>query len=152
MKVQYITALAALLVAQTISAAPAPLLEKITKPGFVMAEYAINKSCMIQSTGAMSINYALGQLSSKRASVLKLSLTTINAAIDKAAMGTLKTWSSTADTGRVEYYAYQMQADGSFKKYILWQTGEIAPKTNNAPEAKLLRNFIDLNCGDPLLY
>jgi hypothetical protein len=152
MKIKYISALAALaalLLTQTISAAP--LLEKITKPGFVLEERAINKSCVIQDTGNLAIDYNLGQLSSKRASVLKLNLATIKTIIDKAASGTLKTWPSIVDIGRVEYYAYQKQADGSLKKIILWQTGEIAPKTNNALEARLLRNFIDLNCGEPLL-
>ncbi len=158
MKLKYLLTVSALIITQAVLAAPTlpakqpVMLEKITTPGFVMAEYAVNKSCVIQANGKLVVNYKLGTLSSKREDVLKLSLTAIKDAIDKAALGVLTAGPSIADTGRVEYAAYQPQADRSLKKIVLWQTGEIAPETNDAPEAKLLRNFIDLNCGDPLLY
>lgn len=151
MNIKYGMAVVMLLMAQAVSATPVMLLEKTTTPGFVLDEYAISKSCVIQTSGNLLIDYKLRELSSKRASVLKLNLSVIKGIIDKAALGTLKTGQSLVDIGRVEYNAYQTKADGSLKKIILWQTGEIAPKTNTAPEAKLLRNFIDLNCGDALL-
>lgn len=151
MKIQSITALAALLVAQTISAAP--LLEMTTTPGFVMAEYALGKSCVIQDTGNMTINYNLRELSSKRASVLKLNIATIKAIIDKAALGVIKKSPNIiVDAGRIDHYAYQTQPDGSSKKIILWQEGDGVIRTNQSVEAKLLRNFIDLNCSGALRY
>jgi hypothetical protein len=126
------------------------LLEKITTPGFVLPEYAISKTCTLQTNGSLSISYTIGGLTSKKISQLKLSLPSLKQTIDAAAMGELTEGPSIADTGRVEYAAYQAQVGGTSKKIILWQAGEIAPKTNNSSEARLLRNFIDLNCGDPL--
>jgi hypothetical protein len=35
---------------------------------------------------------------------------------------------------------------------VLWEDGEGSSNINNTMEAKMLRNFIDLTCGDPLLY
>jgi hypothetical protein len=152
MKTQYIIiSFAALLLAKTVAATP--LLEKVTTHGYVMAEYALNKSCVIENTGQMTIYYNLRGLSSQRVVKLKLNRKNLNAVIDTAALGTLKKApGEMVDAGRTDHFAYQKQADGTFKKVILWQSGDGVIYTNQSPEAKLLRNFIDLNCGDPLLY
>ena len=156
MKTKYLIALGAILTAQTVAAVTPPpppplLLEKITTPGFIAPSAALSKSCVIQKSGNLVISYNLGGLISKRTTLLKLNFPTIIATIDKAAVGPFAAGLSTVDTGRTEYNAYQKQPDGSLKKIILFQQGGISPATNLAPEATLLRNFIDLNCGDPLL-
>lgn len=149
MKIKHFIILAALLAAQTAEAVP--LLEKDTSPGFVSPSYAISKTCVIHRAGIMINSYNLAGLSSQRIMPLKLSLAKIITMINNATLGALTTGQSTVDTGSVRYYAYQAQADGSFKKIVLWQVGGVAPQVNNSAEALTLRNFIDLNCGDPLL-
>jgi hypothetical protein len=128
----------------------APLLEKITTPGFVMPEYAISKKCTLQTNGTVSINYTLATLTAKKTFPVQISVPAINTLINQAAIGKLIEGQSIADTGRVEYVAYQAKSGGIAKQIILWQAGEIAPKTNDSSQARVLRNFIDLVCGDPL--
>jgi hypothetical protein len=153
MKTKYLIALGAILTAQAVAAVTPPpppplLLEKITTPGNIAPTAALSKSCVIQKSGNLVMSYNLGGLTSTRKTLLKLNFLTIISTIDKAALGTLTTGASTADTGRIEYNAYQKQLDGSMKKIVLWQEGGIAPAINDAPEATLLRSFIDLNCGN----
>jgi hypothetical protein len=150
MKNKYFITLALLFATHSVLAVP--LLEKITTPGFVMAEYAISKSCVIHRTGSLVITRNLAQLSSTRTIALKLNLPTISSVIKTAALGSITTGIAPVDGGRVEYHAYQLQADGSLKKVVLWEDGEGSSNINNTMEAKMLRNFIDLTCGDPLLY
>lgn len=146
---KYFFALFALLAAQTASAGNV-LLEKNTLPGYVMPAYAVNKSCTIHEKGKLVVSYTLQQLTSERSTPLTLDAAAIKSAIDDAALGTITTGESTVDTGVVQYYAYQTQSDGTFKRIVLWETGGIGPRTNDSDSAILLRNFIDLNCGDPL--
>jgi hypothetical protein len=147
MKIKHFITLIALLAAHSVSAVP--LLEKDTISGFISPAYAINKTCVIHRAGTMVNSYNLGGLASQRSTVLKLSLAKIVTMINNAALGSLTPGQPIPDAGIVEYYAYQPQADGSLKKIVLWQGG--APQLNNSAEALTLRNFIDLNCGDPLL-
>ena len=150
MKIKHFITLIALLAAHSASAVP--LLEKDTISGFISPAYAINKTCVIHRAGTMVNSYNLGGLASQRSTVLKLSLAKIVTMINNAALGFLTPGQPTAaDQGGVEYYAYQPQAGGSLKKIVLWQIGGGTPQLNNSAEALTLRNFIDLNCGDPLL-
>lgn len=150
MKITYFAILVALLFAQTASAVP--LLEKITIPGNMLTENAVAKSCVIHRGGKMVSRRSLAQLSSTRTTALRLNFAAIKPVIDSVALGTITTGIAPVDGGRVEYHAYQPQADGSLKKIIVWENGEGSTSTNESMEAKLLRNFIDLTCGEPLLY
>ncbi|MEY4768786.1 MAG: hypothetical protein RL637_1425, partial [Pseudomonadota bacterium] len=89
-------------------------------------------------------------LTAKKTFPVQISVPAINTLINQAAIGKLIEGQSIADTGRVEYVAYQAKSGGIAKQIILWQAGEIAPKTNDSSQARVLRNFIDLVCGDPL--
>jgi hypothetical protein len=133
------------------NAIAAPLLEKVTTPGFVMPEYAITTRCTLNDTGQMTIKYVIGNINSVQTRSIALTKLAIQAAINNAAGHT--SWGPVlvADAPVQTYAAYQRQPDGTSKRIVLWQsTGGTNVATNNTSDAVRLRNLIDLNCGDPL--
>ena len=126
------------------------LLEKTTLPGFVMPAFAISKRCTINTDGRMTQTYQIGEANSKRVTALSLSKG-VAGVVDTAAQGTVTESSMPVDLPTVGYYAYQQQA-GHAKKIILLEAngGSGVRKENDAEEARQLRNFIDLNCGDAI--
>jgi hypothetical protein len=135
-----------------MAAAGTPLLEKVTSPGFVMAEYAITTSCVIHGNGRMTIGYRLGDLSSSRTVPLTLSSAEIKAAIAEAAKGKITTESYAVDVPTVTYNAYQRRGTGTPKQVLLFELngGSGEKRVNESSGATRLRNFIDVNCGDSL--
>jgi hypothetical protein len=134
--------------ASAAQAAPL-LLEKITQPGFVMPAYAITKTCAISSDGKMTQTYTIGAATSKKLTQLVLG-SGIGDVIIEAEKGKITQSSGPVDTPTVIYNAYRME-NGRNRKIILsvHDGGSGIVKENNADAARLLQNFIDLNCGDP---
>lgn len=125
------------------------LLEKITRPGFVMPAYAISKACLIASDGKMTQTYQIGSASSKKITKLILG-NGVGGVIAEAEQGKIIQSSGPVDTPTVIYNAYRME-NGRNRKIILsvHDGGSGVVKENSSEAARLLQNFIDLNCGDP---
>lgn len=130
------------------------LLQKISSPGFVMSTYAISKSCTITDAGQLIMQFQLDGMNSKRSIPLQLTKASIKTKISEAALGTLNTESFPVDVPTISYYAFQKQADNTVKKVVLYEAngGSGQKITNDSQSAVALRNFIDVNCGDNLVY
>lgn len=129
------------------------LLEKIKQPGYVMPSYAISSRCTLSNTGLLTTKLQLGELISKRNTRLQLTTLKIQAKINEAALGKITTSSFPVDPPTVTYRAYQKQSNGSTQAVLLYEEngGSGVKSINNSEAATLLRNFIDLNCGDSLI-
>jgi hypothetical protein len=130
------------------------LLEKVSSPGFVMSSYAIVKKCSITDNGQMVQQYQLHEMASKRTTPLVLAKGSIKIKISEAALGTINTEGMPVDGPTISYRAYQKQAGSALKTVLLYEEngGSGQKSTNDSPSAVALRNFIDVNCGDPLVY
>jgi hypothetical protein len=130
------------------------LLEKVKSPGFVMTSYAVSSRCTISDTGLLTTQLQLGELLSKRNTQLQLTTLKVKARIKEAALGNITTNSFPVDAATISYRAYQKQLDGTLKQILLFEQngGSGVESKNNTEAAITLRNFIDLNCGDPLIY
>jgi hypothetical protein len=130
------------------------LLEKVKYPGYVMQSYAISSRCTLSDTGLLVQHQQLGDLISKRKTQLQVTTANIKAKMTLAASGKITSSPFPVDPPTVIYRAYQKQPDGSTKQILLYEEngGSGQKKVNEAQEAIMLRNFIDLNCGDPLTY
>jgi hypothetical protein len=172
------TRLSLLLVLQGMAglASAGVLLEKVTFPGFVRQEYAISTRCTLSDgmkavanpvgtgiavpigtgitvpNGVLVMESQLGSLKSKRQQPLQLSAEAIKAVITVASLTPIISHSFPVDAGTQIYRAYQKKADGSVKSVLLWEQngGTGTENINSSAEALMLRNFIDLNCGNPL--
>jgi hypothetical protein len=135
------------------SAHAAPvLLEKITQPGFTTPAYAVAKTCKISIDGKLVQTYAIGAAGSTRSTQLILS-NGIGGIINEAAKGVISTSNGPVDTPTIIYNAYQIAAGHSTKVILSSHnggTGQI--KENGSDAALLLKNFINLNCGDAIEY
>jgi hypothetical protein len=130
------------------------LLEKVKYPGEVMPSYAISSRCTLSDTGLLVQHQQLGDLISKRKTQLQITTANIKAKITQTALGKVTSSIFPVDAQTIIYRAYQKQPDGSVKQILLYEEngGSGQKKVNDAQEAIALRNFIDLNCGDPLTY
>jgi len=126
------------------------ILEKVQTPGFVLPAYAITKTCAINGAGRMVQTYQVADVSSAKTIQLKLG-GPLDELIDLAAKGTLTQSSIPVDVPTTGYYAYQ-PTKGKPRKVVLFESngGSGVQTDNSAEEAMILRNFIDLNCGDPI--
>jgi hypothetical protein len=129
----------------------AVLLEKISYPGYTLYEYASAKKCQIQDDGKMQIQHELGGMTSNSTTPLRLSLTRINQTIAAATSGRITHENWYVDGPTYIYRAYLRKADGTVKSILLYEEngGRGSKTTNQSQAARLLSNFIDLNCGDP---
>jgi hypothetical protein len=154
-RIRYRHALLALGLQTLAAAANAEvLLEKQTYPGFVLPAYAISTHCTLADDGKLFIEYQLGSLKSSRSQQLKLSTSSIKRSILEAAQGNITTNPYPVDVPITIYRAYQYPPNSDPKTVtLLERNGGSGTETVNDSQAALaLRNFIDLNCGDPLQY
>lgn len=154
-RIHYRHALLAL-VLQTLAAGvhAEVLLEKLTSPGFVMPAYAISTHCTLADDGKLFIEYQLGSLKSSRTQPLQLSVSSIKRSILQAAQGNVTTTPYAVDVPTTVYRAYQYPPNGAAQTVTLLENngGSGTQSINDSQAAIALRNFIDLNCGDPLQY
>jgi hypothetical protein len=130
------------------------LLEKVKYPGEVMPSYTISSRCTLSDTGLLVQHQQLGDLISKRKTQLQVTTANIKAKVTLAAAGKVTSSTFPVDGQTIIYRAYQKQPDGSVKQILLYEEngGSGQKLVNETEEAIVLRNFIDLNCGDPLTY
>jgi hypothetical protein len=119
-----------------------------------MSSYAVSSRCTVSDTGLLTTQLQLSDLISKRNTQLQLTIVKTTAKINNAALGKITSSSFPVDGPTISYRAYQKLADGSIKQILLYEEngGTGVKKTNSSDAAVTLRNFIDLNCGDPLVY
>jgi hypothetical protein len=151
MKIQSLCVCALLLTSQALSAATVSvipkLLEKVTNSAPLPPPYTMwFKSCVIQADGVMVNSYTLGNLTSVRKTPLKLSLVTIKNTITKAALGQVTGGQIIVGGESTNYYAYT----GLPTKQVVLTKDLYNTTQNPSAEAQILRNFINLNCGDAL--
>lgn len=129
----------------------AVLLEKTTSRGFVMPAYGVTSRCSLTDDGHLIQQYNLSTLMSKRVSAMQLSVINLKTMIKNTSFGMVTSEMFPVDAGTQTYRAFNIQA-GVVKSVLLYEEngGTGQKRTNNAPEALILRNFIDLNCGNPL--
>ncbi|MEQ1739330.1 MAG: hypothetical protein ABL884_05435 [Methyloglobulus sp.] len=141
---------AALLLSIASTAQAGILLERVTLPGETLPQNYITKKCFVLDTGQMVKQYQLQGLVSKQVIPLQLSKATIKSAIDLAATGTITSKNIAVDGPTITYRAYRIGADGKLTAVMLYQENGGSGKeyNNNSFDAKILRNFIDQNCGD----
>jgi hypothetical protein len=164
MNIKYFLSLAVLLSAQTAAATallPSPppvLLERVTVPGYPqaypMTAKPVMPRCTINQVGTIVKIYdgitgtGAGYAPSfSRTTLIKFNLADLKLKIKATETGIVELGAGMVDTPTTEYYAYLKQIDGSFKKIVLWKEGQDAAK-NNAPDAAVLRDFLDLACDD----
>lgn len=123
------------------------ILQKTTSPGFVMPAYAISKTCKIHDNGQITQHYQVASAASLKTGKLKLRPTT-GGLIDEAALGKITETITAVDIPSVSYVAFQKTNKKVILRDINGGTG--VEKTNESEAATILRNFIDLNCGDPI--
>lgn len=131
------------------------LLERINHPGYSEAAYAVSSHCIIEDTGQLAMHYRLGgELGSSRVQQLQLTVAALRPKIRAASRGEITEDSLPVDVETWIYRAWKRNADGSAVEVLLYEEngGSGRKRVNQDPAARMLKNFLDLNCSGAILY
>jgi len=129
------------------------LLERIGQPGFAEAAYAVGSQCTIDATGQLAQHYRLGgELGSSRVQQLQLTGAALRQKIRAASGGEILEETYPVDAETWIYRAWKPAADGSAVEVLLYEEngGTGQRRINQDRAARMLKNFLDLNCSGAL--
>jgi hypothetical protein len=151
-KFPYHSFIGLMLLASASAASATTLLSKTTTPGYVMPETALYTSCTLDDQGFLIMKNQINGVTSKKNVIVQVDaadIVRLRKAIDVAAKGSIKKPEmQIADAPSTTYYAYQKTSGDKLKQVFLAEDNGMSNTStyNMAPEALMLRNFIDALC------
>jgi hypothetical protein len=131
------------------------LLERVTEPGMTEAVWAVSTRCTIDENGQLALHYRLGaELGSSRVQQLQLTLAALRSGIRQASRGEFVDEAIGVDGETWIYRAWKRADDGSQAEVLLYEEngGSGQKRVNQSAAARMLKNFIDLNCSGALRF
>jgi hypothetical protein len=147
--------LALLLLAFSVASRADVLLERLSYPGMSEAAYAVSTRCTLDDTGQLAMHYRIGgELGSSRVQQMQLTLAALRAGIRQASRGEYSSEMMPVDAETWIYRAWKRADDGSYAEVVLFEEngGTGQKRVNQDMAARMLKNFIDLNCDGEIRY